>query len=333
MEYRELGESGIRVTPVIFGAWAIGEWMWGPQDHDDAIAAIRTALDAGVNAIDTAAVYGFGRSEELIAEAIEGRKREDVILLTKFGLRWDHGRKGTIRFFETKDMDGNVISIYKYAHPDSVIEECERSLRRLNTDYIDVFQIHWPDDTTPVEETFGAVETLIQQGKVRAAGVSNFTPELMTRAHTACPLATSQPPYSMVLRDAEKDVIPWCRDNNVGVIVYSPLQRGLLTGKIKPGHVFAEGDHRAGNAFFQPANVEKVNAFLQKIRPVAEAHNATLAQLVIAWTIRRPGVTAALVGARNTKQAAENAAALNVSLRDEEIAHIDQQLEAVTIQR
>ncbi len=333
MDYRELGQSGIKVSPVIFGAWAIGEWMWGPQDHNDAIAAIRAGLDAGINAIDTAAVYGFGRSEELIAEALAGRKRQDVILLTKFGLRWDHGGKGTVRFFDTKDLHGNVLSVYKYASPESVIEECERSLRRLRTDYIDVFQIHWPDETTPVEDTFGAVAKLIEQGKVRSAGVSNFTPELLARANAVTPLATSQPPFSMLLRDAEQDVIPWCREHSVGVIVYSPLQRGLLTGKIKPGHTFAEGDHRAGNAFFTSANIQAVNAFLETIRPIADAHNATLAQLVIAWTIRRPGITAALVGARNVKQASENAAAMHLNLRDDEIAQIDQQLASLTIQR
>jgi len=333
MDYRELGQSSIKVSPVIFGAWAIGEWMWGHQDHNDAIAAIRAGLDAGINAIDTAAVYGFGHSEELIAEALAGRKREDVVLLTKFGLRWDHGGKGTVRFFETKDLQGNVLSVYKYASPESVIEECERSLKRLKTEYIDVYQIHWPDDTTPVEDTFGAIAKLMEQGKVRAVGVSNYTPELLPRAHAITPLAPCQPPFSMVLRDAEKDVIPWCREHNVGVIVYSPLQRGLLTGKIKPGHTFAEGDHRAGNAFFSPANIQAVNVFLEKIRPLAEAHNATLAQLVIAWTIRRPGITAALVGARNVKQATENAGALRLSLRDDEIAQINKHLLEVTIQR
>ncbi|MBN1942460.1 MAG: aldo/keto reductase [Phycisphaerae bacterium] len=333
MDYRTLGRSDIRVSPVIFGAWAIGEWMWGPQDHEDALAAIRTAREEGVNAFDTAPVYGFGQSEELLAEALQGVKRQDVVLLTKFGLRWDHGQKGTIRFFETKDMRGKVLSIYKYAHPDSVIEECERSLKRLKTDYIDVYQIHWPDETTPIEDTFGAVKKLIEQGKVRAAGVSNCSPEQMARANAITPLATSQPPFSMILRDAEEDVIPWCRENHVGVIVYSPLQRGLLTGKIKPGHSFAEGDHRAGNAFFQPANVQAVNAFLEKIRPIAQAHEATLAQLVISWTLRRAGITATLVGARNARQARENAAAMHLTLRDEEIARIDRHLAEITIQR
>ncbi len=333
MDYRQLGNTDIHVPAVIFGAWAIGGWMWGPQDHDDAIAAIRSALDAGINAIDTAAVYGFGQSEELVAEAIADRKREELVLLTKFGLRWDHGGGGTVRFMDTRDLEGKALSVYKYARPESVIEECERSLKRLKTDYIDVYQIHWPDETTPVEETFGAIETLLKQGKIRAAGVSNYTTDLLARAHAVVPLAASQPAYSMVLRDAEDEMIPWCREHHVGVIVYSPLQRGLLTGKIRPGQSFAEGDHRAGNVFFQPKNVRAVNAFLDEIRPIAEAHHATLAQLVIQWTVRRPGITAALVGARNAKQAKENAAALDFMLREEEIARIDERLAGVTIER
>lgn len=332
MEYRTLGQSGISVSPVIFGAWAIGEWMWGPQDRRDAIAAIHAALDAGINAIDTAAVYGFGRSEELIAEALRGRRRDKIVLLTKFGLRWDHGGKGKVRF-QTKDLQGRTITIHRHAQPDSVIEECHRSLRRLNTDYLDVFQIHWPDDDTPIEETFRAVETLIRQGKVRAAGVSNYSPEQMARAHAVTPLASSQPPFSMILRDAEKDVIPWCREHQIGVLAYSPLQRGLLTGKIQPGQTFAEGDHRAQNVFFRPENVRAVNAFLEHLRPIAQAHRATLAQLVIHWTIRQPGITAALVGARNPQQAKENAAAMHLHLAEAELAEIDRRLGEVVIRR
>ncbi len=333
MEHRQLGDTDIEVPGIILGAWAIGGWMWGPQDHDDAIAAIRTSLDAGIDAIDTAAVYGFGRSEELLAEAIADRPRDQIILLTKFGLRWDHGGEGTVRFFETKDLEGNTVSIYRFASPESVILECERSLRRLKTDYIDVYQIHWPDDTTPVEETFGAIDKLIRDGKIRAGGVSNYTPELMDRAHKVTPLGSSQPPYSMVLRDAEQDVIPWCTEHNVGVIVYSPLQRGLLTGKIKPGYKFDDDDHRGENAFFQPQNVRRVNAFLDEIRPIAESHNATLGQLAINWTVHRPGITAALVGARNPKQAAENARALDFQLTAEETKRINDLLERLEIER
>ena len=333
MEHRRLGNTDIEVPAIIFGAWAIGGGMWGVQDHDDAIAAIRTSLEAGINAIDTAALYGFGHSEELLAEAVAGYPRDQIVILTKFGLRWDHGGKGTMQFPDTKDLEGNAVSIYQYAGPESVILECERSLRRLKTDYIDVYQIHWPDKTTPVEETFGAVDKLIRDGKIRAAGVSNYTPELMERARKTIPLSSSQPPYSMVFRDAEKDVIPWCIEHNVGVLAYSPLQRGLLTGKIKPGHKFAKDDHRGENVFFQPQNIRSINAFLDEIRPIAESHNATLGQLAINWTVHRPGITAALVGARNAKQAAENARTLDFQLTAEETKRINDLLGSVKIDR
>jgi aryl-alcohol dehydrogenase-like predicted oxidoreductase len=332
MEYRKLGRTDIEVPTVVFGAWAIGGWMWGPQDHPAAVAAIQTSLDLGVNAIDTAPVYGFGRSEEIVAEAIQGRKRRELVLLTKFGLRWDHDGGGVERW-QTKDCEGRPMTVCKYARPDSVILECERSLQRLKTDYIDVYQMHWPDETTPIEETFGAVARLIEQGKVRAAGVSNCPPELAARAHAVTPLACTLPPFCMVLRDAEADVIPWCRKQNVGVVVYSPLQRGLLTGKFRSDQMFSEGDHRAKNPFFRSENIEAVNSFLEKIRPIAQSRKATVAQLVIAWTIRWPGVTAALVGARNPAQAAENAKAANFDFTEDEMRRVDELLEDVKIER
>jgi aryl-alcohol dehydrogenase-like predicted oxidoreductase len=330
MEHRRLGGSDVEVSVVTFGAWAIGGWLWGPQDASDAVAGIRKALELGVTSIDTAAVYGFGHSEELVAEALDGRKREEVQILTKFGLRWDTDEGS--QPFDTTDLAGRPVTVVRNSRPESVMEECERSLRRLKTDYIDVYQCHWPDKDTPVEETFGAVSTLLEQGKILAAGVSNYTVEQMSAARRAAPLASSQPPFSMINRAAERDVIPYCREHNVGVLTYSPLQRGLLTGKITEDYTFAEGDHRAGDRFFQPANVRKVNAFLEQIRPIADAHDATLAQLVIAWTIRRPGVTAALVGARNVRQAGENAAAADVSVTEEEVARIDEHLAALKLE-
>ena len=331
MEYRKLGDSDVTVSAITFGAWAIGGWMWGEQNHDDAIAAIRTSLDAGITTIDTAAIYGFGHSEELIAQAIAGRG-DEVVIMTKFGLRWDGEEKGEVRW-HSHDLQGRPVAIRKYASPESVILECERSLSRLGRDYIDVFQIHWPDDSTPVEETFGALDKLMQQGKIRAVGASNFPPELLARAQAVVPLACSQPPFSMVLREANNDVIPWCIDNSVGVVAYSPLQRGLLTGKIKPGHEFAEDDHRRENFLFTPVNIERINALLDKIRPIAEAHSATLAQLAINWTTRQPGITAALVGARNTTQASENAKALDFTLSDDEMKLIDKHLDELTIEK
>lgn len=320
MEYRRLGKSDLTVSAVTFGAWAMGGWMWGGQDEAEALDAIDAAIDAGITTIDTAPMYGFGRSEEIVGKAIRG-KRDKLQILTKYVLSWDQ-TTGEFQFTSV-DEAGNSVSIYKNGRPESIIRECEQSLTRLGIDCIDLYQCHWRDNTTPVEETMSAIDTLIKQGKVRASGVSNFTVEEMAACDAVVPLASDQPPYSMVHREIEAEVLPHCIDNNIGVVVYSPLQRGLLTGKIKPGHTFAEGDHRAEAVEFRPGNVEKVNAFLDQIRPIAEAHNATLAQLVIAWTIGRPGITAALVGARNRKQAMENAAAADVTLRADETAQID----------
>jgi aryl-alcohol dehydrogenase-like predicted oxidoreductase len=327
MQTRQLGTSEIQITPVTFGAWAIGGWMWGGQEHQDAIAAIHAALDKGINAIDTAAVYGFGQSEQLVAEALKDRRRDDVVIMTKFGLRWDLPPGVGIERWKTHTNDGKPVTVVKYASPESVREECERSLRRLKTDYIDVFQIHWPDDTTPIAETFGAVKDLIDEGKIRAAGVSNYSPEQMAEAHAVCKLASSQPPFSMVNRQSEPTVIKWCRETHVGVVVYSPLQRGLLTGKFSPDHEFPDDDHRGENAFFKAENIRRVNAFLSHcVQPVADSHGATVAQVVIAWTIHRAGITAALVGARNTRQAQENAAALQLELSEADLRQIDEGL-------
>jgi aryl-alcohol dehydrogenase-like predicted oxidoreductase len=329
VEHTRLGQSDIQISVITFGAWAIGGWMWGGQDEADAVAAIHKALEAGITTFDTAAVYGFGRSEEIIAKALKGTKRQEVRILTKYGLRWDRP-EGTLRF-DTVDNEGRPIKVMRNSRPDSVAEECERSLKRLETDYIDLYQCHWPDPTTPVEETFGAISELIEQGKILAAGVSNYTVEQMAAAHRTLPLAASQPPYSMVNRGIEADVLPYCQENNIGVIVYSPLQRGLLTGKITEDYTFGVGDHRAENAFFEPANVRKVNALLEKIRPIAEAHDATLAQLAISWTTHRPGIAAALVGARNASQAEENAQAIDIKLCEHETQRINALLEEMKL--
>lgn len=299
--------------------------MWGGQDESDALAAVRAALEEGITTFDTAAVYGFGRSEEFIAKALGDVRRSDVQILTKYGLRWDID-KGIDRW-QTVDNEGRPVTVKKYAAAESVIWECEQSLRRLGTDYIDLYQCHWRDESTPVEETMAAIDQLLRQGKIRFAGLSNFSVADIEAARKVVPIASDQPPYSMVNRGIEKDVLPYCRERGIGLLVYSPLQRGLLTGKIADDYVFGEGDHRAGNAFFRPDNRRKINSFLNRIRPTATAHRATLSQLVIAWTIAQPGITAALVGARNPAQAKENAAAAALKLTDGEVAEIDSLLE------
>ncbi len=323
MEYRQLGQSELKVSTVTLGAWAIGGLFWGGTDERDSIAAIKKSIDLGVTTIDTAPMYGCGRSEEIVGKAIAGR-RSQVQLFTKFGLRWDD-EEGSF-YFDIQDADGREYKVFRLATKKSVIHECEESLRRLRTDYIDLYQHHWPDPRIPVDETFEAIERLLRDGKILAAGVCNYSPELMAAASKIVPLISNQPPYSMVRRDIEMDVLPYCRENKMGVIVYSPLQMGLLTGKVTPDRQFSATDIRSRSPYFKPENRRRVLDFLEKVRPIAQAHKATLAQVVINWTIQQPGITAALVGARNPAQAEENAAATRFRLSHEEISSINANL-------
>jgi aryl-alcohol dehydrogenase-like predicted oxidoreductase len=320
MELRTLGRSDVKVAPMAFGAWAIGGWMWGGAEETAAIRAIQAAYNAGITTIDTAPVYGFGRSEELVGRAMEGISRDKYQILTKFGMNWmtEQGEY----YFNSVDNDGKPFRMFKWASKEKVMQECEDSLRRLKTDYIDLYQIHWPDATTPVNETFEAVQRLIEQGKVRAAGVCNYDTHLVEEALKTIQLASNQVPYSLVNRTIEKSVVPQAIEKGLSIIPYSPLQRGLLTGKIRPGHKFGEGDTREGNRFYTDENIRRTNALLEELRPIAEKHNATLAQLVINWTINRPGVGCVLVGARDEKQVQDNAGALAFTLSAEELDQI-----------
>lgn len=327
MEYRKLAHTDLTLSVVTFGSWAAGGWMWGKTDHQAAVNAIKAAYDFGVTSIDTAPIYGQGESECIVGEAIRDIPRDRVQILTKYGMRWDLA-KGDFAF-KSQDNQGNPIDIYKYAGKESIIRECEASLRRLGTDYIDLYQIHWPDSTTSLSETFEAVERLIEQGKVRYAGVCNYDAALMEDAAKVINLVSDQIPYSMVNRGMDRETIPYCIRNGKSVIVYSPLERGLLTGKMRPGYQFAEGDHRKSNPFFTDASIKRTNTFLEKLRPLAEEKEATLAQLVIRWTVEHPGVTVALVGARNPEQAIQNAKAADIVLSDQEIQFINQQIDHI----
>ncbi len=328
MEYRTLGESDLKVSVITFGAWAAGGWMWGGSNRKEAVKAIRSAYDTGVTSIDTAPIYGQGTSEEIVGEAIKGLPRDSVQLLTKFGMRWDLP-EGDFAF-NSKDNDNRDIAIYKYAGRESIKKEVEDSLRRLGTDYIDLYQIHWPEHTTPIRETFETVAELIKEGKVRYAGVCNYNVPQMEEAEKYVRLVSNQVPYSMVNRGIESKVIPYCIRNKKSVLAYSPLERGLLTGKMKPGQQFEEGDHRAKNPYFTDESIGKTNDFLKRIRPLAQEKGASLAQLVLKWTIERPGITIALAGARNEKQALENAAASRLQLASKDMAFINNELEKIT---
>ncbi|RBL93817.1 aldo/keto reductase [Chitinophaga flava] len=331
MEYRQLGQSDLNVSVVTFGAWAAGGWMWGGTERKDAVRAIRASYEEGVTSIDTAPIYGQGTSEEIVGEAIKGIPRDKVQILTKFGMRWDLAQGDFA--FKSQNNHGKDIDIYKYAGKASIIKECEDSLRRLGTDYIDLYQIHWPDSTTPIAESMDTVETLIKQGKVRYAGVCNYNADQLQEARQHVHLVSDQVPYSMVKRDIEAVDLPYCIDNGLSVLAYSPLERGLLTGKMKPGHQFAPGDHRAGLYFYKDENLKRTNAFLEKLHPLAVAKNASLSQLVIRWTIEQPGITIALVGARNAEQALQNAKAAAIQLTKEEIVFITTELNKLVLEK
>ena len=325
MEYRKIGGSGLELSAITFGAWAAGGWMWGHTDRLDAMEAIRTSYDLGVTSFDTAPVYGQGTSEEIIGETLMGFvPRHKIQILTKFGMRWE-GSQGSFAF-KSKDNKGKDIDIYKYAGRKSIIKECEDSLSRLRTDYIDLYQIHWPDPTTSIAESMEAVATLIKQGKVRYAGVSNYNVEQMEEAERTLPIVSNQVPYSMANLGIEMDLVPYCMKHNKGILAYSPLQRGLLTGKMTPGYKFQKGDHRAELEFFTDKSINKTNDFLRKIKPIADEKNITLSQLVLRWTIEQPGITVALAGARDMEQAKMNAKAGDIKLSDEELAEIDDHL-------
>jgi aryl-alcohol dehydrogenase-like predicted oxidoreductase len=323
MEYRALGKSDVIVSEIAFGAWAIGGWMWGGAESKDAIKAIETAVDHGMTTIDTAAVYGFGLSEELTGKAVKG-KRSSVQILTKFGLTW-YEKKGEF-YFKSTDNQGKEVDIYRYSARDKVIGDCELSLRRLGTDYIDLYQIHWPDPTTPVSETMEALESLIRAGKIRAAAVCNYSAELMKEAGKTIQIASDQVPYSMVNRAVENEIVPYCIENNIGIVAYSPLQRGLLTGKFMQGHKFNDGDTRPNTIYYKEPNLSRIIDLTHKLKELADARRITMAQLVLNWTIQQPGITCTLAGARNAAQVLDNVKASDFRLTKNEIETINDYL-------
>ena len=319
----------MKVTPLVFGAWAIGGWMWGGADSADSIRAIQAAVDMGISTIDTAPVYGLGLSERLVAKALSNTPRDRVEILTKFGLHWNDSR-GELHF-ETQDPTGAPLRLYKYGGKQAVMRSAEQCLERLKTDYIDLFQMHWPDPTTPASEMMEGLEILREQGKIRAGGVSNFNAAQMEQAQRYGVVASNQVPYSMVARDIERDVVPYCLNNGTAILAYSPLQRGLLTGKITSDFRFGKGDHRPSTRYFQKPNLDRINALLESLRPMAEAKGASLGQLVINWTLRQKGITAVLVGARNPEQVTENAGSLGFEVSQDELGFIDARLSELVL--
>lgn len=312
MQTRQLGYSDLHLTTVGLGAWAIGGggWVygWGPQDDADSIAAIQRALDLGINWVDTAAVYGGGHSEEVVGQALVGR-REGVTVATKCG----------------RILEAEKGQLYSRLKADSVRREAEASLRRLKTDVIDLYQIHWPDPDEDIEEGWGVVAELVREGKVRYGGVSNFNVAQLKRIQPIHPVASLQPPYSMLRRGVEEELLAYCAANNIGVVVYSPMQAGLLTGKMTHERIahMPVDDWRPRHELFQEPNLSANLELVEALRPIAERQGRTVAQLAVAWVLRRPEITAAIVGARTPTQIEETAPAGDWQLSAEELAQID----------
>lgn len=337
MQLKQLGSSGIEASVVAFGAWAIGGWTWGGADEKESIRAIHAFLDAGGNLVDTAPVYGFGASEEVVGKAIADR-RDRVVLATKCAMRWDlneeQKKRASHKFSTTGeniDWSGekqkSSFDVSIYSGRDGIRQEVEQSLRRLQTDVIDLYQTHWQDCEVPIEERMGALEELKQEGKIRAIGVSNASPEQIAEYQKFGQLDSDQEKYSMLDRKQETSNLPLCAEQSLAFLAYSPLAQGLLTGKITPDRSFDSGDQRHFKERFQSGNIEKVLKMLEPMRPIAEQHQVTLAQLVIAWTLAQPGCSHVLCGARNEQQAGENAAAGGLQLEEEELGVIRQAVE------
>lgn len=311
MQYRPLGQSGIPASVVGLGTWAIGGSWWGGTDEADSIAAIQAGIDAGITLVDTAPMYGCGLSEEIVGRAIKAR-RDQVVLATKCGLVW-WDTKGEF-FFHRDGLD-----VYRCLRPESIQKEIEDSLRRLDVDCIDLYQTHWQDATTPAIDTMAKLLELKDQGKIRAIGVSNAQVSDLDAYRSLGPVDSAQEKYSMLDRRLEAEMLPYCRKHGIAVLAYSPMELGLLSGKMKPGRVFQGDDQRIGDPRFAEDNIRKVNAMLREFEPVAGGHSLTVAQLVIAWTFHQPGLTHVLVGARTPEQARENAVAGTVHLQQSDL--------------
>ncbi len=316
MQTRQLGFTDLHLTTVGLGTWAIGgpwQWGWGPQDDADSVSAIQQALDLGINWIDTAPAYGLGHSEEVVGQAIQGRK-DGLIIATKCGRVWDDPSSGQIH--------GSLQAW-------SIRQEVEESLRRLDIDVIDLFQIHWPQPDEDIEQAWEEIARLVEVGKIRYAGASNFSVDQLKRVQSIHPVASLQPPFSMIRRDIEHELLPYCAEQNIGVIAYSPMQTGLLTGAFNQERLASlpADDMRHHQADFQEPAFTAILDLVDQLRPIAEGSGRSLAELAIAWVLSRPGVTAAIVGARRPEQIVQTAPAADWQLTPAELVQIEDLLQ------
>ena len=306
MQQRRLGNTDIQITPVAMGCWPIAGMTSIDVNDNDSLATLRAAFDASINFFDTAYCYGpDGESERLIARAL-GEKRDELVIATKGGVHWNADG--------TRGQD---------ARPDTLRRECERSLIRLGTDHIDLLYLHAPDPNVPITESAGALRQLLDAGKTRAVGASNLSVEQLTAFHAVCPLAAVQPPYNMLQRQIEADILPWCQRNHVSAVIYWPLMKGLLAGYLPRDHVFPPGDGRAKYPMFQGSQWQRNQDFLDDLRGIAENIGRTVSQVVVNWTIHQTGITAALCGAKRAGQIQETAGAMDWQIDTEHVALID----------
>jgi len=301
MQYRSLGKTKIEITPIIFGGWQAGKSGWTNIDDAQTIAAHQAAFDSGITTFDTAEAYGEGYSERILAQAL-GSKRDQIVIATKVFA--DHLK------------------------PVQIVEACERSLKNLGTDRIDLYQIHWPagsfgSEAVPIAESMGALNQLKESGKIRAIGVSNFSRAQLAEAAQYGRIDSLQPPYSLFWRQVEAETVPYCVENKISIIAYSPMAQGLLTGKFDRSHKFDEGDNRANNKLFQGETYERAQNALDMLRPLADKYGVTLGQLSLAWLIAQPQ-TSAIVGARNAEQATQNAVGGDIEIDEDDLEAIDE---------
>ena len=309
---RNLGNSDLQLTPIGFGAWAIGggnwEFAWGPQDDQESIAAIHRALDEGINWIDTAAIYGLGHSEEIVGQALKSFVGPKPLVFTKCSMRWHPDR-----------------TIYRSLKAGSLAEELEGSLRRLGVDTIDLYQIHWPNPEEEIEEGWETLSKFKEHGKVRWIGVSNFSVAQMKRAQAIAPITSLQPPYSMLRKAIEEEVLPYAQDNGIGVINYSPMVSGLLTGSMTAERVaaFPADDWRRRAVEFNEPRLSRNLRLVELLREIGDGHGVSPGVVAVAWTLRHPAITAAIVGGRSASQVMGLAPALNFRLSDDEYSRIN----------
>ena len=312
MQYRKIGTTDIDASVIAFGAWAIGGWKWGGTDATAAIEAIDVAIGEGINFIDTAAVYGFGLSEELVGKAIQAHPRDKLVLATKCGLRWD---------IESHHLhvESDGKRVFRTLSAESIEWELNESLKRLNTDYIDLYQTHWPDLLTPPEEVMQALIKLKQAGKIRSIGFCNASIDHLEAAVATGHLDVDQERYNLLDRERDADNLPLCAEKKVSFLAYSPIAQGLLTDKLNTPRTYGEGDLRIGNPRFSEENRERIANVLVPVKALAAERGESVEHIVLAWTLQQPGMGHVLVGARNAEQAMHNAKAGDVVLNDEEL--------------